>query len=156
MFNLILYEDSGKKAILAIDWGERRVGIAFSDDSHIMAHPYGTLENDDGIFAEIAYLAAEREVGLVLIGLPLTLDGEEGEMAGKVRGFGTTLSQSLPDISFEYIDERLSTGAAEKTLRATGKNAKAIKKDVDAIAAVLLLETYLELEKGDEEPAIDE
>ena len=70
-------------------------------------------------------------------------------MADKVRVFGIVLSRSLPDIPVEYIDERLTSSAARNALRAGGKDTKAAKKTLDAVAAGYLLETYLELIRGD-------
>jgi len=137
-----------KNVILAIDWGERRIGLALSDDLRIMAHPYGTINNSDTVYEEIRDTARERDVGLILFGLPLTLAGEEGEMAQKVREFGSSLVGYLGDIPIKYFDERLTTGAAEAVIKEM--EAKGVRKknrgkasDVDAIAAALLLETYL-------------
>ncbi|MCP4228841.1 MAG: Holliday junction resolvase RuvX [bacterium] len=156
MFNPILTEDAEKRLILAIDWGERRIGLALSDDLRIMAHPYGTLANGNLVYQEITELVRERNVGLILIGLPLTLAGEEGEMAQKVRDFGAGISDSVPDIPLEYLDERMTTSGAKTALRESGKTAKEGKGYLDAIAAALLMETYLELDNQSEEPTIDE
>lgn len=149
MFNKNFPMNSLKPVILAIDWGEQRIGLALSDDLRVMAHPYGVIENGETIYEKIRELTQERNVGLIIIGLPLTLAGEEGNMADKVRTFGITLSQSLPDIPIEYIDERLTSSAARNALRAGGKSTKKAKKALDALAAGYLLETYLELIRGD-------
>lgn len=148
MFNPNFPMETENTVILAIDWGERRVGLALSDDLRIMAHPYGTIENSDGAYSEIDELARERAVGLILLGLPLTLAGEEGEMAGKVREFGAILSRQIPDIPLKYFDERLTTSGAEKALRQSGKKRKEKGISIDAIAAALLLDTYLEFLKN--------
>jgi putative Holliday junction resolvase len=121
-----------------------------------MAHPYGTLENNGGIYEEIRRIAKERLIGLIVIGLPLTLAGEEGEMAQKVRDFGAGISGSVPEIPIEYLDERMTTGAAKTALRESGKTVKEGKGKLDAIAAAMLLETYLELDNQSEGLIIDE
>ncbi len=153
MFNPNFPMETENTVILAMDWGERRIGLALSDNLRIMAHPYGTLENADGIYEDISELARERGVGLILLGLPLTLAGEEGEMAQRVREFGAGLSRQIPEIPVRYFDERLTTSGAEKALadmrtKGTRKKRRRKKPDVDAVAAALLLDTYLEFLKN--------
>ncbi len=148
MFNPNFLMETAKSTILAIDWGERRFGLALSDDLRIMAHPYRTVKNDDGVYERIAEIARERGVGLILLGLPLTLAGEEGDMVQKVRVFGAGLSRFIPDVPLKYFDERLTTSGAETLIKEMSvegirKNKRGKAPDVDAIAATLLLETYL-------------
>jgi putative Holliday junction resolvase len=121
--------------ILALDHGEARCGCAVSDPSGTLATPLDAVERPDtrrGL-AAIVRLAADREVERVLVGLPLTLAGEEGEQAAAARAFAERLAGELT-VPVELYDERLTTRLAERT----GGGA-----DADSRAAAHLLESYL-------------
>jgi putative Holliday junction resolvase len=121
--------------VLALDYGEARCGLALSDPSGTLATPLGVVERPTtkkGI-AAIANVAREREAALLLIGLPLTMSGEEGAQAEEARAFGTRLAAATR-LPVEYHDERLTTRQAART----GGNAPE-----DARAAAILLEDYL-------------
>jgi putative Holliday junction resolvase len=121
--------------ILALDYGEARCGCAISDPTGTLATPIGAVEQPDSRrgLARIAELAAGREVDLVLVGLPLTLAGEEGEQARVTREFAARL-EPLVTVPVELYDERLTTRQAERG----GGGA-----DADSRAAAHLLESYL-------------
>ncbi len=121
--------------ILALDFGEARCGCALSDPTGTLATPIGSIERPgtrNGL-GEIAELAREREVERVVVGLPLTLAGEEGAQARATREFAERLAQ-LIDVPVELHDERLTTRQAE---RIGGDS------DADSRAAAHLLVSYL-------------
>jgi len=134
---------------LGLDVGERRVGIAISDPTGILARPLQTLvrgsREDD--FAAITAIVAEHDVGLVVVGQPLSQDGTEGLQARRIARYALALAArlSVPVVSW---DERFTTVAAEGILRQTRKKkdrrrARA-KGEVDAIAAAVILQSYLD------------
>lgn len=133
--------------IAALDYGLRRIGVALSDPTGTIAYPLTTIVRRAGKrppWAEIARLLAEHEVSELVIGLPLDLSGEEGDWAAEVRRFGEELERrhSLP---LHWVDERLSSVAAERTVRGMGLR-KADREDkarIDATAAAILLEAHL-------------
>jgi putative Holliday junction resolvase len=121
--------------ILALDHGAARCGCAVSDPSGTLATPLAVVERPDtrkGL-ARIAALAGELEAERVVVGLPLTLAGDEGEQAGEARSFAESLRQRV-QIPVDLYDERLTTRMAA----ATGG-----KADEDSVAAAHLLESYL-------------
>jgi len=121
--------------VLALDHGEARCGCAVSDPSGTLATPLDAVERPEtrkGL-ARIAALADELDAELVLVGLPLTLAGEEGAQAGRAREFAERLRPRLR-VPIDLYDERLTTRMAE----ATGG-----KADPDSVAAAHLLESYL-------------
>jgi putative holliday junction resolvase len=119
--------------ILALDHGEARVGAAVCDPTETIARPAGVLGPDP---AEVPPLAAELEAELVVVGLPLTLAGSEGDQARSALTYGAELERLL-DVPVETYDERLTTRMAESSARA-GAGA-----EPDALAAAHLLESYL-------------
>lgn len=133
--------------IAALDYGLRRIGVALADPTGTIAYPLTTIvrrARKRPPWAEIARLLAEHEVTELVIGLPLDLAGEEGDWAAEVRRFGDELGRrhSLP---VHWVDERLSSVAAERTVRGMGlrKVDREDKARIDATAAAILLEAYL-------------
>ena len=120
--------------ILAIDHGAARAGCAISDPTGTIARPLGVIEPPDP--QRIAEMAAEHDADLVVVGLPVSLDGAEGTQAAEARRFRDEL-EAIVDVPVETYDERLTTRLAESSARA-GASAPA-----DALAAAYLLETYL-------------
>ena len=121
--------------ILALDHGVARCGVAISDPTGTLATPLAAVERPDSRrgLAVLAALAAERGVERVVVGLPLTLRGEEGDQAARARAFAARLEARLP-VPVELFDERLTTRQAVRTGGAA---------DLDSRAAAYLLETYL-------------
>lgn len=118
---------------LALDVGDRRIGVAVGDDAHGLVRPLRTLSRRSVVkdLAELGKVAREEKVDALVIGLPLTLRGEEGHQAERVRRFAAaTLELGLP---VELYDERHTSSEAE--LRDA--------KDIDAGAATILLEDFL-------------
>jgi len=135
--------------VLALDVGERRVGIAISDPLGVLARPLqaltrGSREED---FAAIAGLVAEHEVGLVVVGRPLSLDGTEGPQARRVAGYAESLAERL-SVRVVSWDERYSTAEAESILLQNRKKKdrqRARKNgELDALAAAVILQSYLD------------
>jgi len=121
--------------VLALDHGAARCGVAISDPTGTLATPLATVERPEsrrGLSA-LASLAAERGVERVVVGLPLTLRGEEGDQAGEARAFAARLEARLA-VPIEFLDERLTTRQAVRTGGAA---------DLDSRAAAHLLEAYL-------------
>ena len=134
--------------ILALDMGERRVGIAVSDPTGTIARPLRTLvrgsrEED---FAAITALVAEHDVELVVVGQPLSLDGAEGPQARRVARYAEALAARLP-VPVVAWDERFTTVAAEEILRQNRRKKKRqarTRGEVDSIAAAVILQGYLD------------
>jgi len=120
--------------ILAVDHGRARAGCAVCDPTETIVTPLGVLEPPEP--ARVAALAAEQEAELIVLGLPVSLDGTEGEQAAAVRGFAVELARRA-DVPIETYDERLTTRLAEASAR-SGARAPA-----DALAAAHLLESFL-------------
>lgn len=134
-----------KGKYLAIDYGDRRVGIAISDLNKEIAFPREFLayKSADDLIARIGELCRQEPVVKIIIGLPIEMDGKAGERVKKTYQFGQKLAAAFPSVAIEYFDERLTTQAAEKKLRQIGVKARDQKGEKDAIAAQLILETYL-------------
>jgi putative Holliday junction resolvase len=134
--------------VLGIDFGERRVGLALSDPSATIAQPLPTLTRRAGKRPPIAAITAiiqQHDVEQAVVGLPLDLAGEETEWTHTVREFGTKL-QERAGIPVDFLDERLTSVQAERAVRSVGlkKSDREQKHRIDAAAAVLLLQTYLD------------
>lgn len=130
---------------LGIDHGDARIGIAATDDFGILAHPVATIETAKGDpFEEISRIVMARRIRTLVLGLPVRSDGSEGDAAAKVRRFGETLKQRLPELPLFYIDEAFTTISAAGKLREAGRNAKKQKAVIDQAAAVEILNTWME------------
>ncbi len=138
-----MIEEQGK--VLAIDLGEKRIGLAISDETRTIAGSYGVIlrksRRED--FNRYAAIVDEQAITLVVMGLPITLDGAEGQRATWVRNYATELAQNIT-VSVEFWDERFSTKQAEASLRARGKRGKRVSERVDAVAAAFILQDYLD------------
>ena len=142
------YSDmSGQHPVLAIDHGDARIGIAATDAAGIMAHPVETIQvRECDPIERIAGLVDQRQVQQLVLGLPLRLDGSEGDAAAKVRAFGDQLHARIPDIPLHYCDETLTTVAAADKLHEAGKNSRRQKDIIDQAAAVEILNSWLGLD----------
>lgn len=134
--------------ILGVDYGERRVGLALSDPTATIAQPLPTLKRRKGKrppVAPIARLADENDVREIVVGLPLTLEGEDSDWTREVREFGRKL-QERTGCTVAFHDERLTSVRAERAVRSLGlsKQKREKKERVDAAAAVLILQAYLD------------
>jgi putative Holliday junction resolvase len=133
--------------VIAIDFGERRIGVALSDPSRTIASPFTTLPRRRGKRPPIAELLAimdEQDVDQIVVGLPLALSGDDTGWTTTVREFSATLG-ARSGRPVALIDERFSSRQAERTVRSMGlrKTEREQKERVDAAAAAVILEAYL-------------
>lgn len=130
--------------ILAVDWGERRIGLAVSDPEGIIATGLATLDTktEEGAVAGVAGVAREFEVGKIVVGLPLLMSGERGEAARAAQHFADLIRQRT-GITVDTYDERLTSAMSQRRLREVGVRVGHAKARVDQGAAVALLESYL-------------
>lgn len=136
------------RRILAIDYGERRLGVALSDPSATIAQPLTTLTRRPGKRAPIQAileLCRAHEVSALVVGLPLTLAGDDSDWTREVRDFATRLAERS-GLPVALVDERLSSVAAERAVRGIGlrRRAREQRERVDASAASLILQFYLD------------
>ena len=131
--------------ILALDLGARRIGLALSDELRLTAQGLPTLvrTNIREDVSRLSEVAAERGVTLILIGNPLHMSGSEGAQSAWVREFAEKLESRL-GLTVELWDERLTSVEAERVLRQSGISREKRKRAVDRLAAVILLQSYLE------------
>ena len=130
---------------LGLDIGDKRIGVALSDPDEILASPLTTItRSEDGKDSgAIIDLANEHKVGVIVVGLPYSLNGSIGSQASKVMDFVDHLSVNT-DIVIETCDERLSTVVANRLLREAGKRKDKVKLQRDAAAAAFILQGYLD------------
>ena len=131
--------------VMAIDYGDQRIGLAVSDPTGLLCGEAWTMQewNMERASLRIAEEAARREVGTFVLGLPKNMDGSEGPRAEKSRVFAALLEA---DSGLEVVlwDERRSSIEAHAILHAAGKKEKVHRKTVDAVAASLILQGYLD------------
>jgi putative Holliday junction resolvase len=130
--------------VLGIDYGDARIGIAATDDFGILAHPVETIEVAKGdAIGRIGALAEMRKIRTLVVGLPVRMDGSEGDSAKKVRAFADKIRERLPTLPLVFVDETLTTSTASGKLREAGRNAKKQKAVIDQAAAVEILNTWM-------------
>ena len=130
--------------IIALDVGKRRIGIAISDPMGIIARPHSTIQRDKSSVEKIHALVKELEAKLVIVGLPLHLNGTEGLQAVDVRAFASKLAPAIHPTQIEFRDERLTTVEAEQRLSDRRGDWRKKKNRIDAFAAAGILESYLQ------------
>ncbi len=132
--------------IVAIDYGTRRIGLAISDASRTIALPWTVIEaGKDPVESVVKALTPRlKEIGQLLIGLPLLLSGEVGLMAQEVQRFKERLAAALPSLKIEFFDERLSSRQADRELQSLSLNRKKRSETIDSRAASLFLQSYLD------------
>ena len=124
--------------VLAIDYGSKRVGLAVGDTELKVATPKGVLKNTHDLLDRLRDIVIKSEVGLVVVGLPLTPSGKEGLRAMEVKRFVSELKKALAGVEVVLWDERYTTYEARQRMGRKGK-------DLDAISALIILEEYLGL-----------
>ena len=131
-----------KTRSLGLDIGDRRIGVAMSDPQGILASPLTIINRTDekSDIAAILAIIDQNQVGVVVVGLPLSMNGSIGPQAEKVQGFTRQLSQHVK-VPVEFRDERLTTVTARNLMKMAGKDRRA--RD-DAAAAALILQSYLD------------
>ena len=141
--------------ILGIDYGEKRIGLALSDPFGWTAQPFSTVavKTERQAFAEIESVIREYEVSIVVLGLPIQMNGIEGIQAEKVRKFAARLAAFLqknacePMPKIDFIDERLSTAGAERVLIEADLSRRHRRQVIDKQAASFMLQGYLDLHR---------
>ena len=134
--------------VLGVDYGDVRTGLAISDEGGTLASGIETI-SVGGMMKTACYiaaLAAERGVGLIVLGLPKNMDGSEGKRASLVRIFSSILAE-YTDCPITFYDERLSTVEAYEFLNRTGTAGKRRRAAVDTLAAEIILQDYLDARK---------
>jgi putative holliday junction resolvase len=136
---------------LGVDFGEKRVGLALSDESRTLASPLGTIRRRAGKrppIARIADVAREHAAVHVVFGLPLELDGSESAWCAEIRRIGAVLADRL-GVPVHYVDERMTSVRAERAIRSIGlpRGKREEKARVDAAAAALILQGWLDREE---------
>jgi putative Holliday junction resolvase len=129
---------------LGVDIGKRRIGVAVSDPLGLLARPvqtvYSVSLNAD--VARIAEIAAQLEVEKIIVGDPLHMSGEAGSMSNRAHKFGDKLHE-VTGLLVEYCDERLTSVEAERILQESGVSPRKAREQVDAVAAAVILQSYL-------------
>ena len=133
--------------VIALDFGSKAIGVALSDELQLAARPLTTLRRNQLKFAEVierlASLIAEHEVGVLVIGLPLNMDGTRGPAASRVESFVAELKRYVR-IPVVTLDERLTSFEAEQLLRKMGVGERERRAKSDEYAALLILRDYLD------------
>ena len=135
--------------ILGIDFGEKRIGLALSDELLSFAHEYDVLINwtSESVVDHLRQLIISEGIEKIVIGLPLNMSGEETYKAQDVREFAAMLENHL-DIEVLFEDERWTTKMVDKTLKEMKVHQKDVRAKKDMIAAKYILQSYLDREKN--------
>jgi len=136
---------------LGVDVGKARVGVAKCDPDGLLATPVETVPRDDDAVARIVALAEEHSALELYVGLPLNLRGEDTPSTQDARDFATALSVAS-GLVVRLVDERLSTVSAHAALRSSGRSQRSSRSIVDQVAAVVLLQQALDVEKSTGRP----
>ena len=141
-----------KGRLLAVDWGERRIGLALSDETQTLAQPLTTLTRRAGkrfpMTQLLQQITTHNVVGIV-VGLPLDESGAEGDAAHAARELANAIKRRVGEgLEVTMWDERMTTARVLAAVREMGGSTRGRKEDVDAMAAALLLQHYLDARKG--------
>lgn len=134
-----------RQRIMALDLGEKRIGIALSDELQLIARSHTVIERTSrkADFEQIGAIAQEFGVGRLVVGLPLHLDGSEGPFTAWVRDYAAELADTL-DLPYIFWDESFTSQQASDSMRARGIRAKEQRGWLDAVAAAFILQDYLD------------
>jgi putative Holliday junction resolvase len=136
--------------IIAVDWGEVRIGLALSDETQTIASPLTTLTRRPGkrfpMPAFLELVAVHRPAGIV-VGLPLSAEGDEGMSAAAARELSVLLG-ARTYLPVTLVDERMTTARAHAAILEQGGSTRGRREDVDALAATILLQHYLETRRN--------
>ncbi len=132
---------------MALDLGDRRIGIAFSDVMGIIASGYETFTRTNDSEKDMDYIVSlikEKQVDTVVLGLPINMDGTFGPRAQLSKDYGEKLKSRI-NVKVDYLDERLTTVSAEKLLISADVRRDKRKTVIDKIAATIILQDYLDI-----------
>ncbi len=129
---------------LGIDFGEKRVGLALSDKSSLIASPYKTIQyiSENELISEIEKIVLDQEIEIFVLGLPLNMKGQDSSQTKKVRHFKKMLS--VLDLPIVYEDERFSSILAKNSLVLQNVKTGHNKSEIDRTAAAIILQQYLD------------
>lgn len=136
---------------IGVDVGSVRVGVAASDPTGTLASPVTVVRRDDRggrDLDEIAAVVADREAVEVVVGLPRSLADREGPAAAAARDYAARLAARVAPVPVRLVDERLSTVTAQRGLHASGRTVRSSRPVIDAAAAVVILQSALDAERG--------
>lgn len=136
------------KRILGVDFGDARTGVALSDISGFLASGVGTVKSTGFMKTaeEVARIAKEKDVGLIVLGHPINMNGTLGPRSEKAQAFGEKLRE-LTGLEVVLFDERLSTANAHVMLNLTNTRGQKRKEIIDEMSACLILQSYLDSRK---------
>ena len=137
---------------MAVDYGDARTGLAACDRTEFLASPIGVIQeyNFDNTVKKVSYVVQEYAVQMVVVGHPLNMDGTAGERAQKCALFAEKL-KALVDVPVVLWDERSTTVSAHQVLNETNTRGRKRKEVVDAVAATIILESYLNYRRNNKE-----
>ena len=135
---------------LCLDLGRKRIGVAVSDETGLIASPVGAIQVGDRaqVFKQVLRHIEDQAAGKLIIGLPLHMNGDEGIEAGRAREFARQLSR-LTKIPIDFMDERLTSVEADRLMQEAGVKREKRKANIDARAAAIILQTYLDTERSE-------
>lgn len=138
--------------ILAIDHGTVRIGLALSDEMELVASPFKTIDAQHEPEREIAQIVKQKSIAKIVMGMPFHMSGQRGDAAARVEKFAASLGKVLQhEVPIEFVDERLSSVEAEASLSRSGVTDKHERNQlVDQLAAVVILQDYLNNQRGPE------
>jgi putative Holliday junction resolvase len=131
---------------LALDHGDKRTGLAYADALGVTASPLPPFHgpgDSRALLDHVAAVLAERDVTVLVVGLPLNADGSEGPRCAVARAFAARLRERFPDLDLELLDEHLTSKAAEERLREAGYDSRQSRARRDSWSALVLLEDWL-------------
>jgi putative holliday junction resolvase len=137
--------------ILAVDWGERRIGLALSDETQTLAQPLTTLTRRAGKrfpMAQLLEQVTRHQVAGIVVGLPLDEAGAEGDAAHAARALADDIKRRVGALEVTMWDEHMTTARVLAAIREMGGSTRGRKEDVDAMAAALMLQHYLDSKRG--------
>ena len=131
--------------IMSIDYGDARTGVAFCDVREILASPYTVISESyqPKLIKKLVEIINTEKPGIIVIGLPRNMDGSYGYRCDECKGLGEALAKTV-DIPIEYQDERLTTVMAHNVLSSNNVRGKKRKETVDAVSAVMILQSFLD------------
>ena len=133
---------------IGLDWGEARIGVAVSDPLSITAQPLLSIKNDEGFIPKLNAIIEQYGADEIILGLPRQMDGRSGTAASKVLAFQEKIKSSL-HVKITLWDERLSTKIAQRSFAETGAPIKTRKNRVDAAAACVILQSFMDSKKNE-------
>ena len=134
-----------KGRVMALDLGSKRIGVAVCDPTRTIAQSYGVIKrrSREEDYDRYEQIIAAEDITLLVVGLPTRIDGSDSDTAVWIRNYIEELSQRI-DIPVEFWDESYTTVMAEESLRQRGKRGKKARERVDAVAAAIILQSYLD------------